>query len=135
MKSYLLQAICLCLPSPVALSPPIVNIISHAHGPSWRTPPFFPCLSCPHVCVCVCDPDRQTLIRKALSHPAGLLLTTYDQLRLHRALLLPQRWGYVVLDEGHKIRNPDAEVTLVCKQVGGSLRWVCEVCASRWVGL
>ena len=27
------------------------------------------------------------------------------------------KWDYVVLDEGHKIRNPDAEVTLACKQV------------------
>ena len=27
------------------------------------------------------------------------------------------RWGYVVLDEGHKIRNPDSDITLVAKQV------------------
>jgi DNA excision repair protein ERCC-6 len=35
---------------------------------------------------------------------------TYEQLRLNRELLLPVRWGVAVLDEGHKIRNPDAEV-------------------------
>lgn len=29
------------------------------------------------------------------------------------------RWGVAVLDEGHKIRNPDSEVTLVAKQVRG----------------
>lgn len=40
----------------------------------------------------------------------SLILTTYDQLRLNRELLLPVRWGVAVLDEGHKIRNPDAEV-------------------------
>ncbi len=43
--------------------------------------------------------------------------TTTPQLRLGRDALLPVRWGVVVLDEGHKIRNPDAEVTLVAKQV------------------
>lgn len=42
----------------------------------------------------------------------SILLTTYDQLRLNRELLLPVRWGVAVLDEGHKIRNPDAEVSL-----------------------
>lgn len=40
----------------------------------------------------------------------SLVLTTYDQLRLQRDMLLPVRWGVAVLDEGHKIRNPDAEV-------------------------
>ena len=32
--------------------------------------------------------------------------------------MLPYNWHYVVLDEGHKIRNPDAQITLCCKQVG-----------------
>ncbi|KAL6755227.1 SNF2 family N-terminal domain-containing protein, partial [Haematococcus lacustris] len=27
------------------------------------------------------------------------------------------QWGYAILDEGHKIRNPDSEVTLVAKQL------------------
>lgn len=60
-----------------------------------------------------------------LSSPSGVLLTTYDQLRVHRDLLLRVQWGYAVLDEGHKIRNPDSEITLVCKQVGpqGTDQW------------
>ncbi|XP_028549869.1 DNA excision repair protein CSB isoform X1 [Dendrobium catenatum] len=48
---------------------------------------------------------------------AGLLLTTYEQLRIHGEKLLGIEWGYAVLDEGHRIRNPNAEVTLVCKQI------------------
>ena len=60
---------------------------------------------------------RAQLADAAASHPAGLLLTTYEQLRLRRELLLPQRWGVAVLDEGHKIRNPDSEVALVAKQL------------------
>ena len=42
---------------------------------------------------------------------AGILLTSYDQLRLQRSELLAVNWGYAILDEGHKIRNPDAEVS------------------------
>ena len=44
-------------------------------------------------------------------------MTSYDQLRLQRDLLLNVAWGYAILDEGHKIRNPDAEVTLAAKQL------------------
>lgn len=44
-------------------------------------------------------------------------MTSYEQLRLQRNLLLSVNWGCAILDEGHKIRNPDAEVTLVAKQL------------------
>ena len=46
------------------------------------------------------------------SSPTGILVTSFDQMRLQRDLLLDVPWGYAVLDEGHKIRNPDAEVCL-----------------------
>lgn len=61
--------------------------------------------------------DRGKLLRKALESCEGVVLTTYEGLRGSAAELLPVQWGYVVLDEGHRIRNPDAEITLVCKQV------------------
>ena len=47
----------------------------------------------------------------------GICITSYEQLRRQRAHLIAVSWGYVILDEGHKIRNPDAEVTLAAKQV------------------
>ncbi len=59
---------------------------------------------------------REALITRVAASSDGVLLTTYEQLRLFRARLLGVQWGYVVLDEGHKIRNPDAEVTILCKQ-------------------
>eukprot|EP00878_Enallax_costatus_P017650 GHUV01018544.1.p1 GENE.GHUV01018544.1~~GHUV01018544.1.p1 ORF type:complete len:477 (+),score=112.58 GHUV01018544.1:60-1433(+) len=63
-------------------------------------------------------PDKQGILDLALSaSDCSLILTTYDQLRLQREMLLPVRWGVAVLDEGHKIRNPDAEVTLAAKQL------------------
>jgi DNA excision repair protein ERCC-6 len=46
-----------------------------------------------------------------------VLVTTYSAVRLHSEVILPVKWAYAVLDEGHKIRNPDAEVTLACKQL------------------
>ncbi|XP_022080382.1 DNA excision repair protein ERCC-6-like isoform X2 [Acanthaster planci] len=50
----------------------------------------------------------------ALSH--GTLVTSYSGVRLREELLLKHDWHYIVLDEGHKIRNPDAAVTRTCKQ-------------------
>ncbi|KAK9144440.1 hypothetical protein Sjap_004343 [Stephania japonica] len=58
-----------------------------------------------------------SLISNVLRSRSGLLITTYEQLRLLGEKLLDIEWGYAVLDEGHRIRNPNAEVTLVCKQL------------------
>ncbi|KAM7501478.1 hypothetical protein LguiB_000382 [Lonicera macranthoides] len=57
------------------------------------------------------------LINRVLRSKSGLLITTYEQLRLLGDELLDIEWGYAVLDEGHRIRNPNAEVTLACKQL------------------
>ncbi|KAG8434918.1 hypothetical protein GDO86_013039 [Hymenochirus boettgeri] len=46
----------------------------------------------------------------------GILITSYSSLRLKQEELLRYPWHYVILDEGHKIRNPNAAVTLACKQ-------------------
>ena len=46
-----------------------------------------------------------------------MLIVTYAGMRGYRDVLLRYKWDYVILDEGHKIRNPDAEMTLTCKQV------------------
>ncbi|XP_057320507.1 DNA excision repair protein ERCC-6-like [Microplitis mediator] len=46
----------------------------------------------------------------------GVLLTSYSGVLNHADLLVPYKWHYVVLDEGHKIRNPQAKVTKVVKK-------------------
>ena len=60
------------------------------------------------------------LVRKIIKCN-GVLVTSYTTLVIHQDALLPYDWHYVVLDEGHKIRNPDAQATLVCKQVNNHL--------------
>lgn len=47
----------------------------------------------------------------------NVVVTTYVGMRMYSHLLLTKKWGYCVLDEGHKIRNPDSDISLVCKQV------------------
>eukprot|EP00980_Cylindrotheca_fusiformis_P017502 scaffold5490_cov125-Cylindrotheca_fusiformis.AAC.19 len=42
-------------------------------------------------------------------------LTTYENVRRNPDIWTNHKWSYVIMDEAQKIRNPDADVTLVCK--------------------
>jgi SNF2-related domain len=44
------------------------------------------------------------------------------------SLFCCHRWGYAVLDEGHRIRNPDADVTLMAKQLQTVHRCHAQIC-------
>ncbi|KAI0013597.1 SNF2 family N-terminal domain-containing protein [Xylariaceae sp. FL0662B] len=46
-----------------------------------------------------------------------VLVTTYAGLQTYGDILIPVEWAYAVLDEGHKIRNPNAAVTIYCKEL------------------
>ncbi|KKY17286.1 putative dna repair and recombination protein rad26 [Diplodia seriata] len=46
-----------------------------------------------------------------------ILVTTYSGLATYGQFLIPTEWEYAVLDEGHKIRNPDSRVTVYCKEL------------------
>lgn len=54
---------------------------------------------------------RSQLIRDML-HEKGVMITSYTAVVRLQNHLLHQRWHYVILDEGHKIRNPDAQVSI-----------------------
>ncbi|KAL2919631.1 DNA repair protein rhp26 [Polyrhizophydium stewartii] len=49
-----------------------------------------------------------------------VIVTTYAAVRIHAETLLAVKWAYSILDEGHKIRNPDSEITMACKRFKAS---------------
>ncbi|KAK8189646.1 SNF2 family N-terminal domain-containing protein [Phyllosticta paracitricarpa] len=53
-----------------------------------------------------------------------VLVTTYSGLQQYAQFLLPVYWGYAVLDEGHKIRNPNARITIFCKELRTANRMI-----------
>ncbi|KAJ1731328.1 DNA repair protein rhp26 [Coemansia sp. Benny D160-2] len=66
--------------------------------------------------------SRQNLLRAEslvdLVHQRGhVVVVTYSGLQIYQDVLLRRKWGYAVLDEGHTIRNPDADVTITCKRL------------------
>lgn len=56
-------------------------------------------------------------VTKRVAEEGHVLVTTYAGLQTYAQLLIPIEWGTVVLDEGHKIRNPDTSITFHCKEL------------------
>lgn len=59
--------------------------------------------------------DRQRL-RDQLTK-TDIVITSYDICRNDADILTPLNWNYLVLDEGHLIKNPRAKVTVAVKQL------------------
>ncbi|KAG5509418.1 hypothetical protein JKF63_06728 [Porcisia hertigi] len=60
------------------------------------------------------DTTRDSLLESVHGTPA-VVITTYAAMRVHCQLLQRTGFQYVVLDEGHKISNPEAGATLAAK--------------------
>lgn len=64
-------------------------------------------------------------LRKLLRSPDPLVvLTSYDGVRANMQALLSVEWTAICLDEGQKIRNPEADVSAACKQLRGRHRLI-----------
>lgn len=58
--------------------------------------------------------NKATLI-KEMHKSKGIIITTYLGVIKYQNNLLDYNWHYVILDEGHKIRNPSAKATVAIK--------------------
>ena len=56
------------------------------------------------------------IVNRVVNH-GHVLITSYSGLQSYAELLIPVDWDYAVLDEGHKIRNPNAGITIFCKEL------------------
>ncbi|KAJ5094761.1 DNA repair protein rhp26 [Penicillium angulare] len=56
-------------------------------------------------------------ILKRVVEEGHVLVTTYSGLQSYADALVDVEWGCAILDEGHKIRNPDAGITFSCKEL------------------
>ena len=67
-------------------------------------------------------PEAAERILDRVFDEGHVLITTYAGLQSYSDILLQNEWGGAILDEGHKIRNPDAGVTMYCKELKASGR-------------
>lgn len=47
----------------------------------------------------------------------GIIITTYEGILKFKGHMVEHNWHYLILDEGHKIRNPTAKVTVAVKEI------------------
>ncbi|KAH8867123.1 DNA excision repair protein ERCC-6 [Schistosoma japonicum] len=85
--------------------PPIRVAILHSTGSGYRKP--------------------YKLIQMITNNPGSVLLTTYSTLVTYRDILTSRSWSYIILDEGHKIKNPEAEATSAVKHVETAYQCAC----------
>jgi DNA excision repair protein ERCC-6 len=62
------------------------------------------------------SPAVKRIVDRVVKH-GHVLVTTYAGLQTYGDVLIPVDWGYAVLDEGHKIRNPNTAITIYCKEL------------------
>ena len=62
--------------------------------------------------------QRNKLI-SSINNNGGVLITSYTGVVQYKDDIIMRKWHYVVLDEGHKIRNPDAKVNFrpICSKL------------------
>lgn len=61
------------------------------------------------------EDDLETRPPHSFPGTAFAFVTTYENVRRNPDIWIHHNWSYVVMDEAQKIRNPDADITLVCK--------------------
>ncbi|EXJ92845.1 DNA excision repair protein ERCC-6 [Capronia epimyces CBS 606.96] len=59
----------------------------------------------------------RNMLKPVFEDGGGVLVTTYSGLQTYAPLLIPVDWEYAILDEGHKIRNPNTAITIYCKEL------------------
>ncbi|XP_015722310.1 DNA excision repair protein ERCC-6 isoform X2 [Coturnix japonica] len=69
--------------------------------------------------------NKKVKLIREIASCHGILITSYSYIRLMQDNIHSYDWHYVILDEGHKIRNPNAAVTLACKQVKTAYKCAC----------
>jgi DNA excision repair protein ERCC-6 len=56
-------------------------------------------------------------ILEKVKREGHVLVTTYSGLQTYSEFLIPTDWECAILDEGHKIRNPNTSITIHCKEL------------------
>ncbi|CAI4221252.1 unnamed protein product [Auanema sp. JU1783] len=61
---------------------------------------------------------KSLLSKMAVDRKGGsIVITSYSTFSKEKKLFVDQNWHYVILDEGHKIRNPESQISLAVRDV------------------
>lgn len=65
---------------------------------------------------------------KRFCRDGNVMVTSYGTFVINQKEITDKPWHYVILDEGHKIRNPDAQVFLLAFVSYDLCAIVCSFC-------
>jgi DNA excision repair protein ERCC-6 len=68
--------------------------------------------------------SRVRSVLREMNERGHVLVTSYGTLRAFSKVILSNQWLITVLDEGHRIRNPEAAITKVCKELKADSRFI-----------
>ncbi len=68
--------------------------------------------------------DIEKMYKLCRCNTPCVVFVTYEQVRRRSSEFSFPTWGVIFLDEGHRIRNPDADVTVSCKKLQGARRFI-----------
>jgi DNA excision repair protein ERCC-6 len=68
--------------------------------------------------------DIEKMYKLCRCNTPCVVFITYEQVRRRSSEFSFPTWGVIFLDEGHRIRNPDADVTVCCKKLQGARRFI-----------
>lgn len=76
----------------------------------------------PDIRVCIFHSSCNTIEQpsrtlRSMYTKSNVVLTSYSLMQIYQDFFLKLDWFYLILDEGHKIRNPEAKITLACKSI------------------
>ncbi|KAI3387418.1 hypothetical protein SNEBB_000949 [Seison nebaliae] len=60
--------------------------------------------------------QRKLLVQRILKKTPNVLLTTYDYIQRDRYALTQLKWKYLIVDEGHRMKNHDCKLTRILNQ-------------------
>ncbi|CAD7948409.1 unnamed protein product, partial [Amoebophrya sp. A25] len=63
------------------------------------------------------DMQLKLEMMRSTTNNHGVCITSYETFRIYSESIFEFPFTYVIMDEGHKIRNKDAAITLTCKQI------------------
>ncbi|KAJ6144792.1 hypothetical protein N7470_008687 [Penicillium chermesinum] len=75
-------------------------------------------------CVAYVGPKSERTRLQGLLPEADVIVTSYDVCRNDRDILGEFNWNYCVLDEGHLIKNPKAQITISVKRLVSNHRLI-----------
>lgn len=61
-------------------------------------------------------PGNKTKFIREMNKEKAIILTTYLGILKYKGIMKELDWHYIILDEGHKIRNPGAKVSVAVKE-------------------